>query len=42
MKPKSVPVYINKNSNHPPQVLQELPKAIEKKNLNHIIIKRDI
>ena len=31
MKPNSVPVYINKNSNHPLQVLKELPKTIEKR-----------
>ena len=31
MKPNSVPVYINKNPNHPPQVLKELPKTIEKR-----------
>ena len=31
MKPNSVPVYINKNSNHPPQVLKELLKTIEKR-----------
>ena len=31
MKPNSVPVYINKNSNHPTQVLKELPKTIIKR-----------
>ena len=30
MKPNSVPVYITKNFNHPPQVLKELPKTIKK------------
>ena len=35
MKPNSEPVYINKNSNHPPpQVLKELPKTIEKRISN--------
>ena len=29
MKPNNEPVYINKNSNRPPQVLKELPKTIE-------------
>ena len=31
MKPNSVPVYINKNSNHPTQVLKDLPKTIVKR-----------
>ena len=31
MKPNSAPIYINKNSNRRPQVLKELPKAIEKR-----------
>ena len=31
MKPNSVPVSINKNSNHSLQVLKELPKTIEKR-----------
>ena len=31
MKSNSVPVYINKNSNHPLQVLKELPKTTEKR-----------
>ena len=31
MKPNSVPVCISKNSNHPLQVLKELPKTIEKR-----------
>ena len=30
MKSNSVPIFVNKNSNHPPQVLKELPKTIEK------------
>ena len=34
MKPNNEPVYINKNSNHPPQVLKELPKTIEKRISN--------
>ena len=34
MKPNSVPVYINKNSNHPPHVLRELQKTIEKRISN--------
>ena len=34
MKPNTEPVYINKNSNHPPQVLKELPKTIEKRISN--------
>ena len=32
MKSNSVPIFVNKNSNHPPQVLKELPKTIEKWN----------
>ena len=31
MKPNSVPVYINKSSNHPPQALKELPRTIKKR-----------
>ena len=31
MKANSVPVYINKSSNHPPQALKELPKTIKKR-----------
>ena len=31
MKPSSEPVYINKNSKHPPQILKEFPKTIEKR-----------
>ena len=31
MKPSIVPVCINNNSNHPPQILKELPKTIEKR-----------
>ena len=31
MKSNSAPVYINKNSNHPLQVLKELPKTTEKR-----------
>ena len=31
MKPNTAPIYINKNSNRRPQVLKELPKAIEKR-----------
>ena len=34
MKPNNEPVYINKNSNHPPQVLRELPKSTEKRISN--------
>ena len=34
MKPNNEPVYINKNSNHPLQVLKELPKTIEKRISN--------
>ena len=34
MKPNNEPVYINKNSNHSPQVLKELPKTIEKRISN--------
>ena len=34
MKSNNEPVYINKNSNHPPQVLKELPKTIEKRISN--------
>ena len=34
MKPNNEPVYINKNPNHPPQVLKELPKTIEKRISN--------
>ena len=30
MKPNSVPVYVDKNSNHPSQILKELPKTIGK------------
>ena len=41
MKPNTVPAYTNKNSNHAQQILNELSQTIEK-NLNHIIIKRDI
>ena len=33
MKPSNVPVYINKNYNHPPQVLKELPETTEKRIL---------
>ena len=34
IKPNNEPVYINKNSNHPPQVLKELPKTIEERISN--------
>ena len=34
MKPNNEPVYINKNSNNPPQVLKKLPKTIEKRISN--------
>ena len=30
-KPNNQPVYINKQSNHPPNILKELPKAINKR-----------
>ena len=29
-KPNNSPIYINKNSNHPPNVLKHLPKSIAK------------
>ena len=41
MKPNSVPVYINKNSNHLPQVLKELPKTIEKR-ISNISSSKDV
>ena len=31
MKPKSVPLYINRNSNHPPAIIKQLPKSINKR-----------
>jgi len=31
MKPDNTPVYINKDSNHPPSILKQLPQAIEKR-----------
>ena len=30
-KPNNEPIYINKQSNHPPNILKELPKAISKR-----------
>ena len=30
-KPNSEPVYIHKQSNHPPNILKELPKSINKR-----------
>ena len=30
-KPNNEPIYINKRSNHPPNILKELPKAINKR-----------
>ena len=30
-KPDNTPVYINKDSNHPPSIIKQLPKAIEKR-----------
>ena len=30
-KEKSKPIYINKHSNHPPSILKQLPKSIEKR-----------
>ena len=30
-KPNNKPLYINKHSNHPPNILKQLPKAIEKR-----------
>ena len=30
-KPNSEPVYIHKQSNHPPSILKELPKSINKR-----------
>ena len=30
-KPKNKPIYINKQSNHPPNVLKQLPKSITKR-----------
>ena len=31
MKPNSVPLYINRNSNHPPAIIKQLPKSINKR-----------
>ena len=31
MKPNDNPLYINKNSNHPPSITQNLPAAINKR-----------
>ena len=30
-KPNNKPLYINKHSNHPPNILKQLPKSIEKR-----------
>ena len=30
-KPNNEPIYINKRSNHPPNILKELPKVINKR-----------
>ena len=30
-KPVNIPIYINKKSNHPPTVLEQLPKSIAKR-----------
>ena len=30
-KPNNSPIYINKNSNHPPNILKQLPKLIAKR-----------
>ena len=30
-KPNNSPIYINKNSNHPPNILKQLPKSIAKR-----------
>ena len=40
-KPNSETVYINKDSNHPPNVLKELPKAINKR-ITDILCNQDI
>ena len=31
-KPNNDPIYINTNSNHPPQILKQLPKSISKRS----------
>ena len=31
------PIYINKNSNHPPSILKQLPKYVEKETVRNII-----
>ena len=33
-KPNNKPIYINKHSNHPPNVLKQLPKSIAKRILD--------
>ena len=40
-KPNSETVYINKDSNHPPNILKDLPKAINKR-ITDISCNRDI
>ena len=30
-KPNNVPLYINRNSNHPPAIIKQIPKSINKR-----------
>ena len=41
-KPNDHPVYINIQSNHPPQIIKHIPCAIEKKDQQSIIKPRDL
>ena len=39
-KPRNIPLYINKKSNHPPRIIENIPKSINKR-LSEISIDED-
>ena len=34
MKPNDTPIYVNKNSNHPPKILKNIPAAVNRRLSN--------
>jgi len=41
MKPNNIPLYVNRNSNHPPSILRNIPEGINKR-LSSISTNKDI